>query len=103
MKDPQDITSTDEYWTGVVYQARAIARDMGYGDNVTECAVKLYDWRNADTDLTPAEYVVHRYNLAEADRVFRARMDEAVTERQRDRVVEQWEAATALPERLVGA
>ena len=101
-KHPEDITSVDEYWAGIIWQATDIATRAGY-PSIADCAVGLYGYDARHTELTPAEFVVHKATLAEADAHFYRLINEAETERQRDRVVEDWEAATAYSARLVGA
>ena len=99
---PDEMTAEQEEYTGIVHRAEQIARSHGYKDIIT-CACELYDWRTADTTLTPAEYIVTRWRLARIDELYGQRLAHARSQEERDYIADRWENATHIPERMVGA
>ena len=99
---PDETTAEQEEYTGIVHRAEQIARSHGYKDIIT-CACELYDWRTADTVLTPAEYIVTRWRLARIDELYTERMAYARDQAQKDAIADAWERAALIPQRMVGA
>jgi len=102
MTRPDEYTDEQIAHARLVHRAQQIAKAHGYKDIIT-CACELYDWRTADTTLTPAEYIVTRWRLARIDELYTERMAYARDQAQKDAIADAWERAALIPQRMVGA